>query len=395
MDQNPKIVFQKLVTDQDFIEWVKNPTPESDRYWEKYVLENPDISNEIRRARYIIQRLQPEQKEISRETIQSIWNNVNNKKGHKFRRLNIPTGWLVAASVIILVGLGSLLFFQVYEKDTSIEYKSFAKIQPQGNEVKLILSDQSEKLIQSKEPAIEYNRNGEIKVDSESLSAVSDPEKDKSREAFNQLVVPKGKRSSLTLSDGSRIFLNSGSRVIYPVVFGRKTREIYVEGEMYLQVAKNPDWPFIVVTDQMKVKVLGTEFNVKAYPDETSSSVVLVKGSVQAIVRSGKIVMKENEMLTLSGPTGETSVRKVDVLPYVSWKDGWMYCNNERMESVAQKLSRYYDIRVTFKDPQVRDLMVIGKLDLKSEYRQVFDVLGYIASVKYTENEGNIIISMK
>jgi ferric-dicitrate binding protein FerR (iron transport regulator) len=88
-------------------------------------------------------------------------------------------------------------------------------------------------------------------------------------------------------------------------------------------------------------------------------------------------------------------VKKVDVLEYVSWKDGWMYCNNERMESVARKLSRYYDIRVTFQDPQVRDLMVIGKLDLKSEYRQVFDVLGYIASVKYTETDGNIIITMK
>jgi hypothetical protein len=395
MDQNPKIEFQKLVTDQDFIEWVKNPTPESERYWEKYILENPALSDEIRRARYIIQRLQPEQKEISRETIQSVWNNINNKKGHKFRRLNIPAGWLVAASVVILVGLSNLLFFLVYHKDTSVEYKSFAKIQPQGNEVKLILSDRTEKLIQSKDPAIEYNRNGEIQVDSESFSDVSDPEKDKSGEAFNQLVVPKGKRSSLTLSDGTRISLNSGSRVIYPVVFGKKTREIYIEGEMYLQVAGNQDWPFVVVTDQMKVKVLGTEFNVKSYPDETVSSVVLVKGSVQAIVRSGKIVMKENEMLTLSGQTGETSVKKVDVLPYVSWKDGWMYCNNERMESVAKKLSRYYDIRVTFKDPQVRDLMVIGKLDLKSEYRQVFDVLGYIASVKYTENDGNIIISMK
>ena len=395
MDQNPKIEFQKLVTDHDFIDWVRNPTPESDRYWGKYILEHPSLSEEINRARYIIQRLQLEQKEIDRETIQSIWNNVNHKKGRHVRKLNMSAGWWIAASVALLVGLGSLFIFQSYEKDTSVEYKSFAKIQPQGNEVKLILSDHTEKLIQSKEPAITYNLNGVIQVDSISLSAVPDAGKDETGEVFNQLVVPKGKRSSLTLSDGSRIFLNSGSRVIYPVVFGRKTREIYIEGEMYLQVAKKPDWPFVVVTDQMKVKVLGTEFNVKSYPDETVSSVVLVKGSVQAIVRSGKIVMKENEMLTLSGQTGETSVKKVDVLPYVSWKDGWMYCNNERMESVAIKLSRYYDIRVTFKDPQVRDLMVIGKLDLKSEYRQVFDVLGYIASVKYTENDGNIIISMK
>jgi hypothetical protein len=395
MDQNPKIEFQKLVTDQDFIEWVKNPTTESDRYWEKYILEHPALSDEIRRARYIIQRLQPEQKEISRDAIQLIWNNIRSKKGGHVRRLNIPAGWWIAASVALLVGLSSLFFFQVFNKNASIEYKSFARIQPQGNEVKLILSDHTEKLIQSKDPAIEYNRNGEILVDSESLSAVPDHGKNETGEAFNQLVVPKGKRSSLTLSDGTRITLNSGSRVIYPVIFGKKTREIYIQGEMYLQVSGNPDWPFVVVTDQMKVKVLGTEFNVKAYPDETNSSVVLVKGSVQAIVRSGKIVMKENEMLTLSGQTGETSVKKVDVLEYVSWKDGWMYCNNERMESVARKLSRYYDIRVTFQDPQVRDLMVIGKLDLKSEYRQVFDVLGYIASVKYTETDGNIIITMK
>lgn len=268
-------------------------------------------------------------------------------------------------------------------------------MEPEGNEVKLILSDNSEKRFATKDPSIRYNQNGEIQVDSVTFNNETSSPNKPDKEAFNQLLVPKGKRSSLTFSDGTRLYLNSGSQVIYPVTFNKKSREIYISGEAYLDVAHDAGWPFIVKTDHLDVKVLGTEFNIKSYPDETNSTIVLVKGSVQAIVKSQKIVMKESELFTLDNATEKSSLGKANVLEYVSWKDGWMYCTNERIDNIARKLSRYYDVNIQFNDDKVKDMTLTGKLDLKTECREVFDVISFIAPVDYKIIDGNIILSAK
>jgi ferric-dicitrate binding protein FerR (iron transport regulator) len=193
------------------------------------------------------------------------------------------------------------------------------------------------------------------------------------------------------------LFLNSGSQAIYPVTFKKKIREIYIKGEAYLEVAHHTNYPFIVKTDHLDVKVLGTEFNVKSYPDETSTSVVLVKGSVQAIIKSQKIVMRENELLTLENSTEKTSLVETDVLEYISWKNGWMHCTNERIENVATKLSRYYDVNILFNDLKVKDITLTGKLDLKDDCSEVFDVIRFIAPtpIDYKITEEGIILSTK
>jgi ferric-dicitrate binding protein FerR (iron transport regulator) len=214
-------------------------------------------------------------------------------------------------------------------------------------------------------------------------------------EIYNQLIVPYGKRSSLILSDGTIVYLNSGSRVVYPVVFQKEKREIYIEGEAYLKVVHNAKCPFYVTTDHLKVRVLGTEFNIKSYPDENKSSVVLVTGSVQTLINSKKILMKESERLTLNNISGKTSQEKTNVLEYISWKDGWLYCNNERIESIATKLSRYYNVDIQFKDQNAKMLTMTGKLDLKSEWREVLDIICFTAPVRYEETNEKIIISSK
>ena len=270
-----------------------------------------------------------------------------------------------------------------------------AKTKPEGNEVKLILSDNSEKRIATEDPAIKYNQNGDILVDSVTLSNKISNSNKSNKESFNQLIVPKGKRSSLTFADGTRLYLNSGSQVIYPVTFNKKLREIYISGEAYLEVTHDAGWPFIVKTDHLDVKVLGTEFNIKSYPDETNSSIVLVKGSVQAIVNSQKIRMTESELFTLDNASEKTSLGKTNVLEYVSWKDGWMYCTNERIENIARKLSRYYDVNIQFIDDKVKDITLTGKLDLKTECREILNVISFIAPIDYKITDGNIILSTK
>lgn len=396
MESNLSKDFQELVTDQSFVDWVNNPNPDSDRHWQQFVADHPSLKKDFYYAKYIIRRLRKKNKKIDEEQIRELWINIQlkiNAPSGKIRTLN---KWMVAASIVLLLGMGSLILHKIVGKTNySIDYQSIAGVEPKGDEVKLILSDHSAKLIQSEDPSISYSRQGEISIDSTSLSRVVKQEEKNLEEIYNQLIVPYGKRSSLILSDGTIVYLNSGSRVIYPVVFNKEKREIYIEGEAYLKVVHNVKCPFYVTTDHLKVRVLGTEFNIKSYPDENKSSVVLVTGSVQTLINSKKILMKESERLTLNNISGKTSQEKTNVLEYISWKDGWLYCNNERIESIATKLSRYYNVDIQFKDQNAKMLTMTGKLDLKSEWREVLDIICFTAPVRYEETNEKIIISSK
>lgn len=396
MNSIEKNKFQDFIDNQFFVDWVKNPTNESDKYWGKYIADHPSDRESIDQAKYLLTRFQKEKKRTKDDDIINVWLNIQSKiltPSPKIRYINI---WMAAASVILIIGISAGVQYWTSEnRDAPVNYPSMVITEPVGNDVKLILSDNSEKRFTKKDPAIKYNKNGKILVDTVTLAnEMSNPGK-QDEEAFNQLVVPKGKRSSLTFSDGTRIYLNSGSHVIYPVIFNKKLREVYIRGEAYLEVAHDDSWPFIVKSDHLNVKVLGTDFNIKSYPDEANSSVVLVKGSVQAIVNSQKTVMKESELFTLDNATKKTSLEKTNVLEYVSWKDGWMYCINERIDNIAKKISRYYDVTIQFNDEKVKNITLTGKLDLKAEYQEILNVISFIAPVDYQIINGKIILSSK
>ncbi|MGV8137336.1 MAG: FecR family protein [Mangrovibacterium sp.] len=394
----PRNKFQDFIDDQFFIEWIKNPTIEGNKYWKEYIAQHPEEKAHFDQAKYIMTKFLKREDISNIEVSKEVWLNIQAEIKNPPRKIRYLNFWSVAASILLIVGIGIGILFKIIEKqETTVNYASFAVDKIEGNEVKLIFSDNSEKRFAAGEPSIKYSQNGEIRVDSMTLSDEPTIIKKSDEEIFNQLIVPKGKRSSLTLSDGTRLFLNSGSQAIYPVTFRKKIREIYVKGEAYLEVAHNASCPFIVKSDYLDVKVLGTEFNVKSYPEDASTSVVLVKGCVQAILKSQKIEMRENELLTLYNSTEKISIEKANVLEYISWKDGWMYCRNERIESIARKLSRYYDVNIQFNDTKVKDITLTGKLDLKNECREVFDVIRFIAPtpIDYKIDGGSIILSAK
>jgi hypothetical protein len=390
--------FQDFIDDPSFVDWLKNPTVESNKYWDGYISQHPEEEASFEQAKFILSRFLKEKNNPGEEDIRSVWIMIRERIHHPYRKIRYINFWSIAASLLLIVGIGTGILYYIYEnRETTVDYASLAVDNTEGNEVKLVLSDNSEKRFAAGDPTIKYSQNGEIQVDSMALSDEPAIYGKSDQEAYHHLIVPKGKRSNLTLSDGTRLFLNSGSQAIYPVTFRKKIREIYIKGEAYLEVAYNANSPFIVKTDHLDVKVLGTEFNVKSYPDEGSTSVVLVKGSVQAIVQSQKIVMHENELLTLKNGTDKTSLEETDVLEYISWKNGWMHCRNERIESVATKLSRYYDVNILFNDPKVKDITLTGKLELKDECSEVFDVIRFIAPtpIDYKITEGGIILSTK
>lgn len=386
MKQNSGSDFIKNL---EFVEWILN---RDDERLSAFIVENPHRRKEIDQVVFMIRKLQKEKKELNQEMVVRLWERI--EKGisarEKTRRIRLL---FAAASVFLLFGIGSILFYRSQLAGSqAIDYSSVAKIEPEGDDVKLILSDKSE-ILADNNSEIKYNKEGKIAINETEAISGKKTAKGTAKEQLNQLVVPLGKHSSLILSDGTKLWLNSGSRAIYPVVFTGKKREIYVEGEAFLEVTHHPEKPFYVITSQLEIRVLGTKFNVSAYPDDATTSVVLVEGSVQAKSSSKKVLMKKNQLFAHENASGITSLKEVDVLEYISWKDGWMHCNKERLENIAVKLSRYYNVMIRFKNPDVKDITLTGKLDLKSNCEEIFKAIMATAPIEYETDEKGFILS--
>ena len=392
-NENSKIEF---IHHPDFVEWVLRPSMESDAYWKTYVTDNPSTKKEIEHARFLIKGLVRQQKSLTEAEVSALWEKIEQTESFRKRRFINLKKWSVAASILIILGVtGWLATLNTTSKIKKIDYQSIAVAQASGNDIKLILSDQSEKTFNTKEVDLKYNQKGQLETKAGKQVQTEDISKNSETEQMNQLVVPRGKRSTIELADGSKLWLNSGSRAIYPVAFNKKTREIYIEGEGYLEVAHNAKKPFYVLTDQVKVKVMGTKFNISAYKDDDHVSVVLVEGSIQASTGSENLLMEPNQLLNYVKLTQKSTIEKTNVLEYVSWKDGWMLCNKEQIQSITTKLSRYYNIKISYDDLRINNFTLTGKLDLKSNCEDVLKVICTTAPLKYEIIDNTIFLTMK
>ena len=173
-------------------------------------------------------------------------------------------------------------------------------------EVTLVVSDRK-KVELANNAKVAYNASGQVSVNSVKLKEPSVQKEEASAQTsseeameYNQLIVPKGRRSMIVLADNSKMWINSGSKVIYPRAFKGDRREIFVEGEVYLKVSRDESKPFIVNTSAFDVEVLGTSFNVSAYKGDAHASVVLVEGAVDVKDAADKhVLMQPNERVQL------------------------------------------------------------------------------------------------
>ena len=178
-----------------------------------------------------------------------------------------------------------------------------------GDEVILITDNQAMNL--KNDASLKYDTLGSSNIQQYALNTKISQASSVKNE-MHQIMVPNGKRADITFSDGTRIYINSGSKVIYPDIFEERKREILVEGEVYLDVAKRKDCPFVVKTREFDIRVLGTSFNVCAYREDEAASVVLVRGSVEVTTENkSKVRLAPNQLVDIKG--NKTQVRKVDV----------------------------------------------------------------------------------
>ncbi len=299
-----------------------------------------------------------------------------------------------AAAILLLAGSGGTAFYQFSQRSSIENFAASRKIN--YSDARLILGDGKQIDIDRKESKITYSADGagiNVNDTHEMKQSVKD-------DNYNELIVPFGKRSNLILSDGTRVWMNSGSRIIYPPFFGGKSREVYLEGEAYFEVTKDKTKPFFVRTNAFKLKVYGTKFDVQAYKEDNEYNTILIEGKVSLEVTQKGFMTKEHflypdqKAMLLADSEDFVIAEVANADNYTAWKEGYLIFKNESFQSILKRVSRYYNIDIELnQEMQVRRLS--GKLDLKDDPERVLDGLALISNIRYEKNATKYIFMSK
>lgn len=205
--------------------------------------------------------------------------------------------------------------------------------------------------------------------------------------AMNQeLHVPAGQRAELTLPDGSKVWLNAGSRLSYPSNFTNE-RRVFLSGEGYFVVAPNKEAPFIVSTSTIDVRALGTEFNVSSYPSTGNVEVYLQKGSVKTYfpdAEASGLIMLPGQCVVQNDKTLELKEMDPDIL---LWREGLYTFKKQKLGKIIEKLELYYDVKINVKDPEILDYEYVGKFRQRDGILKILQVIQKIHKFKIEKNE--------
>lgn len=236
------------------------------------------------------------------------------------------------------------------------------------------------------------------------------------------IVAPRGAKSFVTLIDGTKVWLNAGSKISYKRSYNQENRDIFLEGEAFFEVAKNKEVPFFVHSSGIVVRAIGTAFNVKAYPEEGIVETTLVEGSIsiESTNKSGKkeqTLMQPNQkanfyivsqkLVVEAGEKAEEQIpetikpkierievkKRVDTEIYTSWKDKRWVFEKQKFEDFAVIMERIYDVKIMFRDQELKSYNLSGSLE-EENLEQVLKALRFIIPMDFTINHNEVVLSI-
>lgn len=285
----------------------------------------------------------------------------------------------IAASLLVLLGLsGTVLYYSVKQKPVVV-----IAVNKTPSKASLILSDGKTLSFSDAQSSVHYLADGKGILLNDSTGITRTEHK----KGLDQLIVPFGKRANIILSDGTRVFLNSGSSLKFPALFNDKTREVTLEGEAYFEVTPDKDKPFFVNTEAFNVKVYGTKFNIQAYSSDESSNIVLVEGKVSMNLakteNSPEIFLEPNQQGSISKGEANFVINQIENPSlYTAWIEGYLSFNNDDIINVLRRVSRYYNVEIETALPEKRE-KIYGKLVMKENMERVLDGISFISKTKY------------
>ncbi len=334
---------------EDFAEVI---TKENRIRLEQWRAENPVHAKEYDEIRMYVMA-EYERREKEKQSMKSEWRKF--ERVH-FRKYVIGRKISRYAAILVMPLLVCGYFVASEWKSSEITITDRVEIVPGTGKAQLIMADgrcldlEQKKDMELDLPGVKVIATGE-KIIYQTMTG----ETSKSRkEEYNTLVVPRGGEYMLELADGTKVWLNSDSELRFPVAFIGDRRSVEVEGEAYFEVVKDEGKPFHVLANGVDIKVLGTNFNVMTYRGHTITT--LVEGKVCLTYKDESVLMVPDRQAEVIPETGKILMREVEARNFTLWKDGVFYFGNAALETIAERLSRWYDVNIVFNDEALKKL---------------------------------------
>ena len=383
-----KYSVDALLENKDFALWVL--TGKSENNWQELLKGDSKQCEIVKNARDIILLFEDDKLELNDEAVYSLWNNIHThsnkfKPQKKVISLRKFGGWAAAVLLIAMVGYWGLFM----QNEESLYQTQFSQeINLDANGAYLILASGKQIWLDKTRPEISIAANNQLKINDQILFD-SDHTVWKHENDLVQLVVPFGKQALVNLNDGTKVWVNAGSRLAFSSFKGKDVREVYLLGEACFDVQKN-EKQFIVKTEEVDVTVHGTFFNVSAFSDEDEIETILVEGSVAVKGRKNiqvfenEIMLKPNEKAVFQKTDGTIEVKKVpNANEYTAWIDGSFTFFKEDLSEVFKQLKKYYNVEFVAGETLLSEQEISGKLDLNSSLDEVLKMLSEIAEFNY------------
>lgn len=340
----------------------------------------------------IIRQVKKHNHRLTHQEKDDIWDSIARKTVNRQRQL-LFRGMSIAASLLILI-VGGWMASQYMSSKKNMYADLSAKIDMSTlhttrlyiNEQEIELNEQVSIACNSEKNQLQItNRDG-------STFAISVP--DAKENPLLQIAVPQGKKATVFLSDKSEITIRENSKVVFPIAYSDKNREIYLDGEAFLHVTKNPFKQFNVKTSKLNVSVLGTSFNVSAFANSKEQSVVLVTGKVNVTSESGESTeMKPNQKFTYNNTLNKNTLTDIDPYNEVCWTEDIIILNNEPLSSVFDKICKHYNTNLSYNRNEMSKIKISGKLDVTLPLKELLDIITKISPTHISVNNKTIKIN--
>jgi ferric-dicitrate binding protein FerR (iron transport regulator) len=325
------------------------------------------------------------------------WLRFTSNRIFSFR--NTYMRWLKIAAVFVLViGLSSVMVYYFTGKEKTESFTEANKIRPGGPKAYLVLANGSvvnlTELDHSQKKQLKKSTGFEVTGNTVIARKNVKPVKEKEKTQYHTLVIPKGGEYKIVLEDSTEVWLNADSKLKFPNEFSAGIRDVELVGEAWFKVKKDRSCPFLVRLNDMDIKVLGTEFNTSAYPDDPTVTTTLINGLVTVYYKTG-ITGQQNllpgDQASYHKKESTIHLETVDVAKFKAWKDGFFVFDNQPLSDVTRVLERWYNVQFIIQDEDLRNAKFSGQFLRYDDIRVVFDIIRKTGTnVKFIK-EGRII----
>lgn len=318
---------------------------------------------------------------LEHHTKEQAWEKLEARFSGKRRVRTLFRLWAVAASLVLLVG-STVYFFRSREEQAQ-PYAYTDTVLPGCAKAVLLMADGEKVNLGPGYVQDLKEKDGTLLHTTKENVLVYSPVQPGEKPVYHTIAVPVGGEYSLQLADGSRVWLNSATTMRYPTAFGGDRREVYVEGEAFFEVMKDARHPFVVHAGGAEVKVLGTEFNISAYPEDAELVTTLKSGKVEMSCGESKVELLPGHQAVWQREESSVSTREVDASLYTAWLRGVFEFENLSLERIGVQFSRWYGVEFVYTDPGLADRYFTGGVKKYNTLRESLDLIEITTNVHF------------